>query len=1155
MNRVQLSRVVFAVCLVCGVARAQSPVFVDFVYPGAESGTSLQPYDTLAEGVAGVAVGGTVTVVSNATHETLQITKALTLVAQGGPVQVGVLSSALGSGAPLKWLRIVEIMYNPLGGGAEFLEVQNTGPVALDISGVQFSLGITFAFPAATVLSPGEYRVLVRSTDATLFSSTYPGVPVGGYYTGALDNGGETLQLSTSGGVAFLTLTYNDGGSWPAIADGGGFSLVIRNSQGDPSDPANWRGSADAGGSPGSGESDPNNPVVVISEALTHTDLPQYDSVELVNLSGQTADVRGWFLTDDKKVPQKARIPSTAEFVIPAGGYAVLDELDFAPPPTGAPGSVGATPMPGFRMSSFGEAIYLFSADVNGVLTGYMHGFSFGAAENGASFGRVVTSDNREHFVAQTAVSLGGLNPGPAIGPLVVSEIHYNPVPGGVEYVEITNRSGTPVNLYDDTIGGNPNNTFRIAGIGFAFPPGQSLAASAKALIVNTPPAQYTAQFGAQGMAVYGPFGNYDGADAFALSNADETLKIQWADHADTNPDHNNAIEVPYIAMDTVRYDDASPWPNADHNFMAIRRTTPGNFGGEPTNWTAQPTSHQATGGVVAPVTFSLPRGFYTGTQSLALSTATAGATIYYTTDGSLPAPGFGTSAQYTAPIGISVSQPIRAAAYLSGSIRSPIAAATYLINTPANQRGVKALAIVADPQEDLFLPNGVMAIQGGTYIDSTFHTLRWVPNLPNTALPALDNPLIAGTQTWLNGRGEPVYPSGGAPDPTAYDNALLGGRSVERHASFEMLDPTNATVGQQADAGIRVHGSTFHRPRYALNLSADWTLPQITSILDIIAASYNKFSLRMYFRGDYGTPNLTWDIFPGDSLLNYDKIVLRGGHNDGYNPFIRDELTRRLYIDMGRVSARGEVYNLFINGVYRGYYNATEHHDADFLAARYGASKDWDFLVQSADVVNTPFDPVVQEGDRVAWDALMTAVALDLAVTANYNAVAAMLDIDAFIDYLLVELYSGNDDWPNNNWSAARERVPGAKWVFPLWDAEASYLSANTNKTGLNWFPFWWPAGGTGLKVQNVPLGVLYRKLVANSTFRSAFQARALLHLGVGGALDIVNVTDRYNALKAEMQAVMPVGVTFNDFTGATWIPGREAKLISDLQAEGLYP
>ena len=168
-----------ALCLAASAASSQNPVYVDFVYPGTESGTSLQPYDTLAEGVAGVAAGGIVNIASNDSHEVLTITKALTLTAQGGPVRIGTLASPLGSGAPLEWLRIVEVMYNPLSGDAEYLELQNTGPVALDVSGVQFTLGIVFAFPASTILAPGQYVVLVRNTDTAAFSSMYSGVPIG----------------------------------------------------------------------------------------------------------------------------------------------------------------------------------------------------------------------------------------------------------------------------------------------------------------------------------------------------------------------------------------------------------------------------------------------------------------------------------------------------------------------------------------------------------------------------------------------------------------------------------------------------------------------------------------------------------------------------------------------------------------------------------------------------------------------------------------------------------------------------------------------------------------------------------------------------------------------------------------------------------------
>lgn len=1159
---------VFPAFLLCSfTAFPQTNVYVDFVYPGTEAGTPGQPFDTLGEALGLVNPGGTIHIDANSSHEIPTINQAVTLRTTGGAVRLGVLSSVLGSGAPLKWLRITEIMYNPGDGGAEYLELQNTGPAALDVSGVFFSDGIDFTFPASTMLSSGEYIVLVRSTDLAAFSSNYPLVTIGGVYTGALDNGGETLTLSSPSTIPFLSITYNDAGGWPGAADGFGFSLVIRNPQNDPNDPNNWRGSGEDGGSPGAVDLDPNNPLVVINEALTHTDLPAVDTIEIFNPTGSTADIRGWFISDNPNNPLKAKIPNEAQYNIAPGDYAVLDETDFAPSPDGNPGSVGATPLPGFRMSAFGEGAYLFSAE-NDVLTGYVHGFNFDAAENGVSFGRQVTSDGREHFTAQLSQTFGSANSGPVVGDLVISEVHYNPVPGGVEYLKITNRSGGTVNLFDDTGGGDPNNTHKIKGIGFVFPPGQSIGPGASVLVVNMPPPHYVARFGNPGLPVYGPFGNYDGADAFGLSNGSERLKVQWADHAGVNPE-TSQVEVPYVAMDDVRYDDDAPWPNADNNFLSITRNTLSTYGSEPTNWTAVGTTAQANGGATNPVTFTLQRGFYSSTQSLGMSTATSGSAIWYTTDGSFPAPGFGTSTQYTAPVSISSNAAVRAVAYKGGSLPSVVTSATYIIGAPANETAINALAVIGDPQQDLFHPNGIMAINGGTYVRSTFNTFHWEPRFPNVGGGLQDfadgsngSQNIAGVQSINDAIGNPIYVPGGAIDPAAYNNPVLGGRFMERPSSFEMLDPVTPANGMQANAGIRVHGSTFHRPRYAMHPdgSGDWTQPfdiPYGGISDASLASYLKFSLRMYFRGDYGPTKLTWPIFPGDPLLpDYDKVVLRGGHNDGYNPFMKDELTRRLYIDMGRVSARGEMYNLYINGVYRGYYNATERHDDDFLSLRFNTSKDWDLLTHPLDVAFDPNNPQISEGDKVSWNALMAAVAAQQSSPSqsNFDAIAALLDIDAFIDYLLVQLYSGNDDWPNNNWGAAHERVPGAKWVFLVWDAEATYNSGNINKTGLNFFPFWW-GGGTGLKGMDTSIAHIYRACALNAGFRSTFQTRAQAHLGPGGALDTVNVTNRFNELAATMTSVMPAGETFNDYIGTDWIPNREAVLIGDLQAEGLYP
>ena len=122
-------------------------------------------------------------------------------------------------------LRITEIMYNPPGSdGAEFLELKNTGTVSIPLSAVRFTNGIGFEWtdPAAT-LAPGAYLVLVR--DPIAFSSAWPGVVIGGVWTGLLDNNGERLQLMDAIGENILDFDYED--DWYPSTDGRGCSLAV----------------------------------------------------------------------------------------------------------------------------------------------------------------------------------------------------------------------------------------------------------------------------------------------------------------------------------------------------------------------------------------------------------------------------------------------------------------------------------------------------------------------------------------------------------------------------------------------------------------------------------------------------------------------------------------------------------------------------------------------------------------------------------------------------------------------------------------------------------------------------------------------------------------------------------------------------------------
>jgi hypothetical protein len=80
-----------------------------------------------------------------------------------------------------------------------------------------------------------------------------------------------------------------------------------------------------------------------------------------------------------------------------------------------------------------------------------------------------------------------------------------------------------------------------------------------------------------------------------------------------------------------------------------------------------------------APV-FSAASGWYADAQSVAIADATAGSSIYYTTDGSIPTT---SSILYTGPITVSVSETLQAVAVATNYLVSPAASATYAIAVP----------------------------------------------------------------------------------------------------------------------------------------------------------------------------------------------------------------------------------------------------------------------------------------------------------------------------------------------------------------------------------------------------------------------------------------------------------------------------------------
>ena len=138
---------------------------------------------------------------------------------------------------------INEIFYHPPEDCllAEFIELYNQGRESVDLSGWSFSRGVTFTFPAGTMMAPDSFLVVVQDIDT--FRRTFPlaDAPLAGPYEGQLDNGGERITLKNARDVTIDDLRFSDQSPWPVKPDGLGASLELIHPSLNNEIAENWR--------------------------------------------------------------------------------------------------------------------------------------------------------------------------------------------------------------------------------------------------------------------------------------------------------------------------------------------------------------------------------------------------------------------------------------------------------------------------------------------------------------------------------------------------------------------------------------------------------------------------------------------------------------------------------------------------------------------------------------------------------------------------------------------------------------------------------------------------------------------------------------------------------------------------------------------------
>ncbi|HUF60837.1 MAG TPA: lamin tail domain-containing protein [Verrucomicrobiales bacterium] len=492
-----------------------------------------------------------------------------------------------------------------------------------------------------------------------------------------------------------------------------------------------------------------------------------------------------------------------------------------------------------------------------------------------------------------------------------------------------------------------------------------------------------------------------------------------------------------------------------------------------------------AAAGFVERPRFSHGPGFYDEGFSLSMEAGGAGTSIRYTLDGTEPTGTHGIL--YEAPVRIELIDAdtgtvARARAFREGWLPSRIETATYLVGQHEALRTLPAVSLSGDPGGAFYKPYGVLAIDGGSYVDG-----QW--------------------------RGAKI---------TDYNIPMQRGRAYERPVSLEILDPFAPQTALRVDGGLRFSASNWSRPRMTFRQPerSPWQV-----------SATEKPSLNFYLREEYGEEEIRRQLFPDVAAAVFDTLRLRAGKNDISNPFIRDELMRRLAIDMGQVSVAGIQNTLYVNGELKGYYNLTPRLRESFFQQVYGSSAPWDVMLHDG----------IADGDDAAYRSMLEALRKDLSVPENYEEALRWVDPVNVADYLILNIYGATWDWPHNNFALARERSPEGRWRMYVWDAEGAFGHGGSK-------PVNYDVITSDLRGGAADIPRIYQGLAQNVDFRQLFADRIQRHFFNGGALMEENLRRRMEELRDEINPVMQYVLrqTMSEADFNRWFTERERYLFS---------
>lgn len=286
------------------------------------------------------------------------------------------------------------------------------------------------------------------------------------------------------------------------------------------------------------------------------------------------------------------------------------------------------------------------------------------------------------------------------------------------------------------------------------------------------------------------------------------------------------------------------------------------------------------------------------------------------------------------------------------------------------------------------------------------------------------------------------------------------------------------------------------------------------------------KKSLRIYFKKTDPTQSklLEYDLIPGDGVDTYSKVTFR--ISDWQSTNLRDPLAQRIASNTRVDIAHSVPMVLFLNGEYWGLYECREQYDKDYLEQHYGIDgdnivfldRDWTQPIDYTEYNGVTYIDKLEYSEgpeddnedgllgetyyRTQW-AYVKSLVLDNDFTQDevYEEFCSVVDVDNLIDYMIVYMQAGNDDWPGNNmkfWRVTEESINpdvygmDGKWRFMVHDFDISYDNTNHNTIYLATMQ----KDDNSLARHPKFATDLFEGMFKNEDFRNEFAQRSMVYL-----------------------------------------------------------